>query len=70
MFPSDVIPLALVDSLNPAGIAIAVCLTVVDRPAPALRPNIAAIYVTYFVAVSTSTAGQRSSGTSCAWRSE
>jgi hypothetical protein len=45
-----VIPLALVDSLNAAGIAIAVCLTVVDRPVPALWPNIAAIYVTYFVA--------------------
>lgn len=43
------IPPALVDSLNPARIAIAVCLTVVDRPAPALRPDIAAIYVTYFL---------------------
>jgi cytochrome c biogenesis protein CcdA len=44
-----VIPLAMVDSLNPASITIAVCLTVVDRPVPALRANIAAVYITYFL---------------------
>ncbi len=43
-----VVPLAMVDSLNPATLTMGACLTIVDRPVRALRANIVAVYITYY----------------------
>lgn len=43
-----VVPLAMLDSLNPATLAMGAALTTVDRPVRALQANITAVYATYF----------------------
>ena len=55
-----VIPLAMVDSLNPATLTMGAALTLVDRPVRALRANVTAVYMTYFSIGTVATLGSAS----------
>ena len=50
----------MLDSLNPATLTMGAALTMVDRPVRALRANITAAYVTYFLIGAVATLGSAS----------